>query len=200
MYCPLCGCEVSETARFCTNCGAAIDAAEGDSGDATNPFALGSQARSVFDVVASSVPSNLWSAAKGCFRKYFNGRGRASRTEFWLWIVFLYLSLCVLLAPFGLMLFVAVFFLAEGGPVIPFEPPENFLEWPFWGTQVWGLVCLCPTISLFVRRLHDMNRTGWWIIPAFMPFLILIYVVVLGVLSGTPGANRYGPNPAEQSR
>ena len=115
MYCPLCGCEVSETARFCTNCGAALDAKSADSGDATNPFALGSQTRSVFDVVASSVPSNPWSAAKECFRKYFNGRGRASRTEFWFWIVFLYLSLCVLLSPFELILFFAVFF-AEGGP------------------------------------------------------------------------------------
>ena len=121
MYCPLCGCEVSETARFCTNCGAAIDAAGGDSGDATNPFALGSQARSVFDVVASSVPSNLWSAAKGCFRKYFNGRGRASRTEFWSWIVFLSLCYDVLLSPF-VFIFLAVLFSAAGGPdLLPFE-------------------------------------------------------------------------------
>jgi len=79
MYCPLCGCEVSETARFCTNCGAALDAKSADSGDAADLFA---QAPSLFNSAALSVPIDPWSAVKGGVRKYFNGRGRASRTDF----------------------------------------------------------------------------------------------------------------------
>ena len=195
MFCSFCGSEVLDGDKFCRSCGAALDAKSADSGDAANPFALGAQARSLFDSAASGVPINPW-----CFRKYFNGRGRASRTEVWSWIVFLSLCYGVLLAPVAFMLF-AVILSADGGPdLLPFEPPENFLYWPIWTFQVLTLVFFCPTISLFVRRLHDMNYSGWMVIPAFAPVLNWIFVVVLGVWPGTPGANRYGPNPAEQSR
>ena len=200
MFCSFCGAEVLDGDKFCRNCGAAIDAAGGDFGDAANPFALGSQTRSLFDSAASGVPINPWSAIKGCFRKYFNGRGRASRTEFWSWIVFLQLIGGAPLA-IGIPAFMIAALQADGATILPFDVPEILVIGPFvYWPRVLALVCLCPTISLFVRRLHDMNYSGWMIIPAFMPFLILIYVVVLGVLSGTPGANRYGPNPVEQAR
>ena len=64
MFCSFCGAEVLDGDKFCRNCGAAIDEEGSASGDATNPFALGSQTRSVFDVVASRYGTEVQNASE----------------------------------------------------------------------------------------------------------------------------------------
>ena len=59
------------------------------------------------------------------------------------------------------------------------------------------LVLLLPSLSVQVRRLHDMNRSAWWLL-ALLPPITLFGAIVLLIMSafpGTPGPNRYGPNP-----
>jgi uncharacterized membrane protein YhaH (DUF805 family) len=60
---------------------------------------------------------------------------------------------------------------------------------------IYSLAILIPSIAVSVRRLHDIDRTGWWVLISFIPFIGTIVLLVFAVLDGTPGNNRYGPNP-----
>jgi uncharacterized membrane protein YhaH (DUF805 family) len=57
------------------------------------------------------------------------------------------------------------------------------------------LVTLVPVLTVSVRRLHDIDRSGWWILAYLIPLIGRILMLVFNVLDGTPGDNRYGPNP-----
>lgn len=77
---------------------------------------------------------------------------------------------------------------------------------------MWALATLIPSLAVTVRRLHDRNMTGWYLvglivavvvlsmIPLIGPILVLVleigYIVVLA-LPGTPGANKYGADPKD---
>ena len=64
---------------------------------------------------------------------------------------------------------------------------------------IYGLAVLIPTLAVTVRRLHDTDRTGWWILIALVPLIGVIVLLVFAALDGTPGNNQYGPNPKEAS-
>jgi len=60
---------------------------------------------------------------------------------------------------------------------------------------LYSLAVLLPSIAVSVRRLHDIGRTGWWLLIVFVPIIGIIVLLVFAVLDSTPGDNRYGPNP-----
>ncbi len=67
---------------------------------------------------------------------------------------------------------------------------------------VWGLIVIVPSIAVTVRRLHDRDMSGWWYLGAviggmipYLGFLVSIAFLVLMALPGTPGPNRFGPDP-----
>ena len=62
---------------------------------------------------------------------------------------------------------------------------------------IYGLAILIPSLAVTVRRLHDTDRTGWWILIALVPLIGGIVLLVFALLEGTPGPNRYGLNPKE---
>ena len=57
------------------------------------------------------------------------------------------------------------------------------------------LLLLLPSLAVGARRLHDLDRTGWWLLLALIPFIGWIPLLVMAALPGTGGANRYGPVP-----
>ncbi|MET1076764.1 MAG: DUF805 domain-containing protein [Pseudomonas sp.] len=59
---------------------------------------------------------------------------------------------------------------------------------------IYGLALLVPSIAVGIRRLHDTNRSGWWMLIALVPFAGIVLLVFLAIDS-TPGDNQYGPNP-----
>lgn len=111
-------------------------------------------------------------------KKYADFQGRARRAEYWMFVLFQYLVL------FGLMLLGR---LMAGGDL---ENPISVI--PFAAA---GLALLIPSIAVTVRRLHDTNRTGWWIFISLIPLIGGIWLFVLTVLDGTPATNRFGPDP-----
>lgn len=60
---------------------------------------------------------------------------------------------------------------------------------------LYSLAALLPGLGVFVRRLHDTGRSGWWWLIAFLPVLGAIVLFVFMCLDSQPGENKYGPNP-----
>lgn len=58
-----------------------------------------------------------------------------------------------------------------------------------------GLALLLPNWAVGVRRLHDIDRSGWWVLLSLVPVLGWIVLFVWACTRGTPGANRFGPDP-----
>lgn len=99
-----------------------------------------------------------------CFRQYTLLRGRASRSEFWWWILFRWVLSMTAFTIYG----------------------YDYCDDAWLGVYcVLWLFLLPPTVSVWVRRLHDTNHSGWWI-------LCPVYDLVLALMESTPGANSYG--------
>ncbi len=61
--------------------------------------------------------------------------------------------------------------------------------------MIYGLATLIPGIAVGVRRLHDTDRSGWWILVGLIPFIGWLILLYFMVQDGTPGDNQYGSNP-----
>ena len=138
------------------------------------------------------------------FKRYFDFQGRSRRLEFWMFALF---NLIV-----SLVLSVAV--LGTGSTLQQLEgadpsDPGAAYSLIFGGVGMlfllWGLIIIIPSIAVSVRRLHDRDMSGWWylgfIILGLIPLIGLlasIAFIVIMVLPGTPGPNRFGPSPKEQ--
>jgi uncharacterized membrane protein YhaH (DUF805 family) len=115
-------------------------------------------------------------AIRSVFSKYVTISGRASRSEYWWWFLFVVLAQLVLGA-LDAMLF-------GGGP-----------ESPGLLGGLFGLAILLPSICVAGRRLHDRDMSAWWLLLGLIPvigFLVLLYFYVT---KGTDGPNRFGPDP-----
>ena len=62
---------------------------------------------------------------------------------------------------------------------------------------LYGFAMFVPAISVTARRLHDIGRSGWWILFGLIPLIGTIVLLVFMVLGSQEGENRFGPNPKE---
>lgn len=60
---------------------------------------------------------------------------------------------------------------------------------------IYALAVLLPSLAVAIRRLHDTNRSGWWLLIAFIPLAGAIALIVFYAQDSDPGDNTYGPNP-----
>lgn len=98
------------------------------------------------------------------FKHYFDFNGRATRKVFWL---------------FTLNMFIINFVLGAVS--------DGILS------MFVSLLVLLPSLGLSVRRLHDINASGWWILLGFIPVIGAIILIILACIPGTVGENKYGP-------
>lgn len=96
-------------------------------------------------------------------KKYAVFTGRARRSELW-WFILINFIICVVLNIIGGMI---------GTTII---------------TNLYSLAVLLPSIGVWIRRMHDINKCGWFC-------LIPIYNIILGATAGDQGENKYGPDP-----
>ena len=107
-----------------------------------------------------------------CIKKYFVFEGRASRSEYW-WFQ-------LIVSPSYLIS--TVF--------------ENDIAYIFLGITLFTLI---PAISAGVRRLHDTNRSGFFLLISFIPFIGGLILLFFLIPEGTKGKNRFGPDPLKKS-
>ena len=62
---------------------------------------------------------------------------------------------------------------------------------------IYSLAVFIPSLAVTVRRLQDIDRTGWWIFINLIPLIGTVVLLVFAVTDDTPGSNRYGPNPKD---
>jgi|GEM_PF-425329 len=117
-----------------------------------------------------------------CFRKYADFTGRAVRSEFWYFVLFVYLLVGV----------VAAITVSAWDPNSAADAPAGLLA--VLGILWLGL--LLPNWAVTVRRLHDTDRSGWFIFISLIPFVGGIILLVVLASEGTRGPNRYGPDPS----
>lgn len=127
-------------------------------------------------------------------RRYAQFRGRARPKEYWMFVLFL--VLCFLLVS-----------ILES--ILGLSRTEHWVHrGPWWagagystrGGPLTGLLALAvfiPWLAVAVRRLHDTDRRGWWLLIAFFPIIGSIVLLVFFIMSGTRGPNRFGPDPVE---
>ena len=110
-------------------------------------------------------------------RKYAVFSGRARRKEYWYFFLFYVLIFIVL----AILDNATGSFNAEAGVGIL--------------SGLFSLAMLIPSISVGVRRLHDTDRSGWWLLISLIPLIGAIVLLVFMVLDAKPEDNEYGPPP-----
>lgn len=107
--------------------------------------------------------------------------GRSRRTEYWMFQLFNFLLALAL----GLLAFAAGALSSE---------QDGFSVFGI-SLGVFGLVSFIPALSITVRRLHDIGKSGWWYLIAFVPLIGGLVLFVFTLLDSDPDRNEYGPNP-----
>ena len=111
-------------------------------------------------------------------RKYATFEGRARRKEFWWFELFVYLiSLALILAEIAVVGF-------DAARKLSFGPSTQFT-----------LAILIPGLAVAFRRLHDIDRSAWWLLITLIPFIGVVILLVWHCQRGTAGPNRFGPDP-----
>ena len=207
IICPQCGGSFPEGDAFCRFCGYAapeVGASETASDETANPYAVGAQTpnpRSPNETESREVPANIVAAIKMCITQR-RAKGRSSRAEFWYWNVFVFLTVVL---PF------LVFVIPYGG-----EPPGGGALIAM-AALIWGIVVAKPTLDVAVRRFHDVGLTGiaayallLLIFPGFLLLSFIFYfwffcfwiclfaILIVGLIPGTKGPNKYGPPPIKR--
>ena len=115
-------------------------------------------------------------AIKSGFRNYVNFNDRASRSEFWYWALFALL-------------------VAIGASIIDSIVAPANVYGPISGLM--GLASFLPGLAVSVRRLHDGDRSGWFVLLHFIPLIGSIILLIWFCTRGTDGPNRFGPDPLQ---
>lgn len=185
MFCPKCGNILPENAKFCTSCGAPVEnttkvneACDHSHGAGTytepsRPYVAPGQSRPVHEATVIGKrsgpvpPVSPLDALRLFVANIINFSGRSRRSEYW-WVM-------LVTGIIGLIL----------------EEISADL------TSIWNVILLVPTLSLTVRRLHDVGKGTlyvlWMLIPIAGPLIVLVHLI----RDSEPGENKYGPNPKE---
>jgi uncharacterized membrane protein YhaH (DUF805 family) len=113
------------------------------------------------------------------YTHYWDFQGRAPRAEYWLFSLWIFLLGIVA----GILDVVAFHHAGVLGPCALFVTFAN----------------LIPHLAVSFRRLHDIDRSAWWMLIAAVPILGALVLLVFTLLPGTRGENRFGPETGQRS-
>ena len=115
-------------------------------------------------------------AIRTCLNKYATFTGRAQRSEYWYFFLFLVIvNIVASVLDSAIFGDISVLYLIA------------------------TLALLVPSIAAGVRRLHDTDKSGWWLLLGFIPVVGAIVLIVFFCQRGTVGPNQFGPDPLQAS-
>jgi uncharacterized membrane protein YhaH (DUF805 family) len=110
-------------------------------------------------------------------KKYAVFSGRARRKEFWMFVLFNFIF-SIVATLLDRVLGTGIGEMGQG-----------------WISVLYSLAVLIPSLAVGVRRLHDIGKSGWWLLIALIPLIGAIWLLILYIKDSQPGDNPYGPNP-----
>ncbi len=113
---------------------------------------------------------NFVEAIRAGFSNYVNFSSRAIRSEYWYWVLFAIIGEIVAMIIDHILGIVGVY-------------------------PLFALAVFLPGIAVGVRRLHDLDRSGWWLLLSFVPLVGIIILIIWFCTQGTQGPNRFGQSP-----
>lgn len=122
-------------------------------------------------------------------RRYADFSGRSRRKEYWMFALGILLAYAVL----GALFLMGANLSAMGTGA---EPEISSIGWI--AISLFGILALgifIPSLAVIVRRLHDQDKSGWFILIQFIPYIGGIIMLIFMCIEGTKGENRYGPDP-----
>ena len=205
-FCSNCGASLERTAKFCTSCGAKVEEppeslsapsrggaapasespaplydgrapypGEYRNPDADNPYAAGGFG----ERWGQYEPDRGW---KEMFLRYDNRLNRKP---------YIMRELGITVATF-VICFVISFVFGLVGVVVD---SEGIITMGTGLATIASFAMVVPSTMLGIRRLHDLDKTGWWLLLGFVPLINLAFALYLIFVEGTRGPNRYGPDP-----
>ena len=109
------------------------------------------------------------------FRKYVDFNGRADRSEYWWFALFTFIVSAVL-STLQMLSGLSLFSFLSG---------------------IFGLGTILPSLAVAARRMHDIGKSGWWILICLIPVLGWIWYIVLAATPSQQGPNQYGLQPVD---
>ncbi len=101
---------------------------------------------------------------------YVDFKGRATRKQYWLYVLFMFIAFLILAEVLS--------FFGKTGDII---------------YALCQLAILLPSLAILARRLHDTNKSAWWLLLNLVPFIGGLVLFVFALLPSNEGENRFGP-------
>lgn len=189
MICKNCGTDFN--GQYCPNCGAKAEPASAPQQSAPQNFGNGQSVPPYgAPVYMPTRKIGFGEAVKLFFKNYVNFSGRATRSEYW-WV---YLFNNIVYMVLGIL------FAISGGSSLAAYDAYGDMSIAYMGAgaifyilmMLYCLAVLLPSLSLMVRRLHDIGKSGTYILMGLIPVVGYIFILVY-MLTGSAPDNQYGP-------
>jgi len=122
---------------------------------------------------------NMMTAVKTVLAKYATFTGRATRPEYWWWILAMIILFTVLAMIDGALI----------APMLGFETFDPEAGQPV--SFVASLALLLPNLAVSARRLHDTDRSAWWLLLGLVPVIGTLVLLFFYIQRGSDGPNRF---------
>jgi len=111
------------------------------------------------------------------WKNYFNFKDRTSRKDFWMTILFIFIISFVI------------------GLIFPGTSSTSGNSFEYHASvvaSIWSLATFIPSLAMEVRRLHDINKSGWWVLIELVPIVGIIVLLVFYCSKSVDADNKYG--------
>ena len=127
-----------------------------------------------------------------CIKNYTLFKGRASRTEFWYFILYWAIFYVIIIAVDRVLGFNVINL--KTLPFSEYIPLANLFEEVGLLTVIYRPLTILPSLAVISRRLHDINRSGWWCLMCVTPLIVILIIFLCK--KSDENENQFGPRPS----